>query len=95
MISTLLLTSGVLVGCFIMAHLTNHLVLEPIILGDPCEHDGAGTGTGRLFDLFYTTSSNSGYHPESSWFNFYFTTGVSALIGAFISYRSIRRKAVG
>ncbi len=63
--------------------------MEKIIIGDPCEYNTEGTETGQLFNLFYTISSNTGYHPEPSLFNFYFTTILSSMIGLMVAYKQL------
>ena len=84
-------TFGILFTCFICFQLLNHSIIENIIIGDPCKYDVDKIKTGKLFDLFYTISSNTGYHPEPSTFNFYFTTILSLLIGICLSSRLIWR----
>lgn len=78
----------------ITCQIINHGIIGPIIIGDSCSYDVKGIKTGKIFDLFYEISSNTGYHPEPSLFNFYFTTGVGILIGGLISYKFLRRKII-
>lgn len=91
MIKKIALTLLVLVVSFIVFQLLNHLIIEKIIIGDPCEYDTEGNETGKLFNLFYTISSNTGYHPEPSLFNFYFTTILSFVTGLVFAYRQLWR----
>jgi len=88
------LTLGVLILSFILTQLINHLIIEKIIIGDPCDYDTIGNDTGKIFDLFYNSSSNTGYHPEPSLFNFYFTTVASILIGYCICYKTIWKRTI-
>lgn len=89
MIKKVLLTLLTLLVSFIFTHLINFFVIGNIIIGDPCDYDTKGKKTSTIFDLFYNVSSNTGYHPEPSLFNFYFTTGVSLLITTFLAYKLI------
>lgn len=89
MIRKVLLTLLTLLVSFVFTHLINFLLIGKIIIGDPCDYDTKGKDTSKLFDLFFTVSSNTGYHPEPSFFNFYFTTGVSVMIATFFAYRLI------
>ncbi|MES2380964.1 MAG: polysaccharide biosynthesis protein [Bacteroidota bacterium] len=89
MIKKIFFTLLILIVSFIVFQLLNHLVIEKIIIGDPCEYDTEGNETGKLFNLFYTISSNTGYHPEPSLFNFYFTTILSTVIGLLVAYKRL------
>ena len=89
MIKRILATVIILFLSFILAKLVNHNFIEKIIIDEKCEYDIENIKTGKLFDLFYTISSNTGYHPEPSLFNLLFTVFISLLIGIFISYRFI------
>ena len=86
MIKKIFSTTGVVLLSFITLQMLNHLIIEKFIIGDPCKYDTEKIETGKVFDLFYTISSNTGYHPEPSAFNFYFTTFFSVLIALYISY---------
>jgi len=87
----IVLTLLIVVVSFITFQLLNHLIIEKIIIGDPCEYDTEGNETGKLFNLFYTISSSTGYHPEPSLFNFYFTTILGILTGLVFAYRQLWR----
>lgn len=89
MIKKIFFTLLILIVSFIVFQLLNHLVIEKIIIGDPCKYDTEGNETGKLFNLFYTISSNTGYHPEPSLFNFYFTTVLSSMIGLMVAYKQL------
>jgi len=81
-------------GCVMGLYFLNFFVLSPIIVGDPERYDTDGIKTGKLFNLFYEISSNTGYHPEPSVFNIYFTLFVGVVLGGWIAFKwskSIRK----
>lgn len=92
-ISKIVLTIGILIISFIILQLINHEIIEQIIIGDSCKYDTDGVQTGWIFNLFYTISSDTGYHPEPSMFNFIFTTIFSLFLGSISSYYLIWKKS--
>jgi hypothetical protein len=89
MIKKILFSLLILITSFIVFQLLNHLIIEKIIIGDPCDYDIEGKETSKLFNLFYTISSDSGYHPEPSILNFCITTTISIIIGLLITYKQL------
>lgn len=71
----------------ISACLLNYLLLDKVIIPDPCYYHGHDTTW--LFDLFYDITSADGYHPFPSVFNFIFTISAGGVIGYFV-YRKWR-----
>jgi hypothetical protein len=67
-------------------------VLSHIVIGNEEAYDTEETATSPIFDLFYTISSDTGYHPEPSNFNFLFTIVAGMALGILISYRMIWRQ---
>lgn len=86
-LSIFLITISVFV-CFAL----NFGVISNLIIGDECKYDTQNIRTSTLFDLFYTISSETGYHPEPSYINFVFTFCVGLLIGIFVSLLFLRKK---
>jgi len=78
-------------GCVIGLYFLNFLVLSPIIIGDPEKYDNDGIKTGKLFDLFYEISSNTGYNCEPSSFNVYFTVCLGVILGGYVAFRWSKR----
>jgi hypothetical protein len=87
-------TIVILLISFLIAYLINYEFVENLIVGDECKYDTIGIKTTRLFNLFYEISSNTGYHPEPTKFNFYFTSGCSFFIGLVVSYRLFWMKRI-
>ena len=87
MMRKILFTSIILIASLIIVQVINHSIIEKVIFGDSCEHNTGTIKTDGIFNLFYTVSSNTGYHPEPSLFNFMFTTSVGLIMGVFFSYK--------
>ena len=68
----------------------NYTIITPIIIGNKCEHDIGKNELTKLENLFFEISSNTGYHPEPTSFNFIFTAIMGFIIGSTI-YRIISR----
>ena len=67
----------------------NYAIIEKLIIPDRGNFDEA---TGKVFDLFYDISSNTGYNVETSLFNGIFTITIGILIGILYSYKTVWRK---
>ena len=84
--------------CFLVSLMTstlalfvvNYTIITPIIIGNKCEHDIGKNKLTKLENLFFEISSNTGYHPEPTSFNFIFTAIMGFIIGSAI-YRIISR----
>jgi len=62
---------------------------------DGCGQDVSDeTAENPVFKLFFKISSDTGYHPEPTSFNFYFSLLIGAAIGLWFSRRVIRAKSV-
>jgi hypothetical protein len=72
--------------CLVIAFLVNFAIITPLVLGDLCRYDTGQITTGKLFDLFYDITSESGYHPEPSLYNIYLTGILGIVIGINLSY---------
>lgn len=62
-------------------------IIDKIVIKDACKYDTSNTSSSFVFNLFYEISSNTGYHPEPSYFNFGFTAILGLLLGLFLSYK--------
>lgn len=82
----------VLLLCVFLSYAINFNILDPFIVGDPCKYDTDHIKISALFDLFYTTSSDTGFHPEPSGLNFGVTILTGLLIGVYTSGKFIWRK---
>jgi hypothetical protein len=81
----------IVVGALIMLFL-NFSVLNSIIIGNEETYDTANIKTSKTFELFYTISSDTGYHPEPSNLNFIITILTGVIVGGLTSYRLIWRQ---
>ncbi len=70
----------------------NFGIITNYVVGDECKYDTRDIETSKLFDSFYTISSETGYHPEPSYFNFVFTFCIGLLIGISVSLLLYRKK---
>lgn len=86
-VSLLLIFVGVAIAYFL-----NYSILNNIVIGNEEAYDTQHIETGFIFNLFYTISSETGYHPEPSYFNFLLTTLVGVIVGGFMSYKFIWKK---
>lgn len=82
----LLTSTAVIPTSVIIAFLFNYSMLNDLIIGNEEAYDTSHVETGVLFNLFYEISSNTGYHPELSHFNFAFTAIAGLLVGCALSY---------
>jgi len=71
------LVSGLLVS-FVL-----HFMIEGILIPDPCAYHGEKTT--QFFDLFYKMTSDEGYHPSPTTFNYVLTITLGLLLGFFIN----------
>lgn len=74
----------------VLAFVFNFLVLDKILIPDPCyyhTHD-----TNRVFDIFYELTPAEGYHPFPTKFNFIFTAIFGAIFGLTFSIYKLRKR---
>ena len=57
----------------------NYIIITPLIIGDKCDLD-----QNKFDELFFEISSNTGYHPEPTTFNFILTAIIGCIIGSII-----------
>ncbi len=60
----------------------NYLIITPLIIGDKCDLDQ--NELTKFDELFFEISSNTGYHPEPTTFNFILTAIIGCIIGSII-----------
>ena len=76
-----------------IAIVINFCYISEWIIGEGFEYDiDSDKGSSSLFNLFYTISSDTGYIPDISCFNFCFTIVVGVVLGFLISRKIIWRK---
>ncbi len=75
--------SGMIIVFFL-----NYGLLEYIIIPDPCYYHGEETT--KLFDLFYKFTSDEGYHPSPTTFNYILTIALGIASGIFTYYQIAR-----
>jgi len=85
--STLILIAGILIAFFL-----NFSIINNAIIGNEEAYDTTSIKTSKFFDLFYTISSDTGYHPEPSYFNFIFTALIGIFVGGLIAYKLMWRQ---
>lgn len=92
------LAFGIVVGgSILISHLVNYLTVVPCVIGDECDYDVGKCDRGKVFELFFEQSSDTGYHPEPSLFNCVFVTLIGAMVGVcifkiIVHYRLPKRK---
>lgn len=90
-IKTIFKSSLIIITSIIILHIVNYIVERLVIIGDPCKFDKSDNELSATFKLFYTISSNTGYHPEPSLLNFSLTTLIGFILGIFISYKTLKK----
>lgn len=86
-----IITLSTIAGIF-LAVIFNFIVLENILIPDPCYYHSHDTN--MLFDLFYELTASEGYHPFPTRFNFILTICIGALAGFTLSKRLIRKRSL-
>jgi polysaccharide biosynthesis protein len=84
-------------GSILISHLVNYLIVVPCVIGDECGYDVGKCDRGKVFELLFEQSSDTGYHPEPTLFNFFFVTLIGAMVGIcifkiIVYYRLPKRK---
>ena len=51
-------------GAILISHLVNYLIVVPCVIGNGCDYDVGKCDRGKVFELFFEQSSDTGYHPE-------------------------------
>jgi len=77
--------AGLLFCCVIglVAAFVLDLFIAGMIIPDPCEYHSKETTW--IFDLFYRKTSDEGYHPSPTTFNYVLTIALGLLLGIFIN----------
>lgn len=66
----------------VIVFLFNYLLLEALIIPDPCYYHSHDTT--KLFDLFYELTASEGFHPTPTMFNLVITLVIGAVTGLVI-----------
>lgn len=66
----------------------NYLIITPLIIGYKCDLDQ--NELTKFDELFFEISSNTGYHPEPTTFNFILTAITGCIIGSIV-YKILTR----
>jgi hypothetical protein len=80
-------------GGTILAFVFNFLILENILIPDPCyyhTHD-----TNKVFDIFYKVTAGEGFHPFPTKFNFIITATIGAICGLTFSINKLKKRDAG
>ncbi|MFC2489966.1 MAG: polysaccharide biosynthesis protein [Prevotella sp.] len=67
-------------GAILISHLVNYLIVVPCVIGNGCDYDTGKCDRGKVFELLFEQSSDTGYHPEPTLFNFFFVTLVGTMV---------------
>jgi hypothetical protein len=72
---------GLLCCCFLglISAFILQLLLDAILIPDPCAYHGEETT--KIFDLFYKITSDAGYHPLPTSFNYILTIAIGLRLG--------------
>jgi len=84
-----ILSSIIIIASILILYYLNFSILTNFIIGNECNYDSANIETSKLFDLFYTISSDTGFNPEPSYFNFFITAVVGLSIGIYLSFKLV------
>lgn len=66
----------------------NYIIITPLIIGDKCDLDQ--NELTKFDELFFEITSNTGYHPEPTTFNFILTAIIGCIIGSIV-YKILTR----
>ena len=66
----------------------NYIIITPLIIGDKCDLDQSELT--KFDELFFEITSNTGYHPEPTTFNFILTAIIGCIIGSIV-YKILTR----
>lgn len=91
-ISVAILSCAITMASIVILYWFNYSILTNLIIGKECNYDSANIETTKLFDLFYTISSDTGFNPEPSYFNFIITAVVGLSIGIYLSLKLIIKR---
>jgi len=72
----------IIIICSILSLFLNFAVIDKLIIPDPCYYHT--NEMNPILNLFYTSSSASGGHPEMNLFNIIFTIIIGGLIGKLV-----------
>lgn len=77
--------AGLLVCLFLglLVSFVFHFLAENITIPDPCAYHSRQTT--KSFDLFYKMTSDEGYHPSPTRFNYVLTIALGLVLGVFIN----------
>lgn len=67
----------------------NLTIMTPFLLGDLHKYDTGDKEITPLFSLFFEISSNTGYVPEPSVFNFILTIVLGSIMGLFVGRKAL------
>lgn len=56
-------------GAILISHLVNYLIVVPCVIGNGCDYDAGKFDGGKVFELLFEQSSDTGYHPEPTLFS--------------------------
>lgn len=90
LLNIFILSICLLISIFLLYFL-NYSILEQFIIGDEHKYIVGNSEPNFIFNLFYEISSDTGYHPEPSYFNFVFTFILGCSLGLLFFYKVIRR----
>lgn len=82
--------SGFTIIGIIVIFLFNYLLLERIIIPDPCYYHSHETT--KVFDLFYEFTSSEGYHPTPTKLNLILTLITGAMAGLLFGLKLTKKK---
>lgn len=63
----------------------NFMFLNDLIVDDTAKFDSENPSLSQFFNLFYLVTSETGYQPEPSKFNFFITGLIGLIFGVFVS----------
>jgi hypothetical protein len=90
-VKSILVTAVFIIAGSILAFLFNFLLLDRMLIPDPCYYHTHEAG--KLVRLFYEFTSHSGGHPFPTIFNFIFTIAAGGTIGYFLARYLMKRKS--
>lgn len=75
-----------------LLYFLNYSIFSQLIIGDERKYFVGDFEPSFIFNLFYEISSDTGYRPEPSYFNFIFTFILGCSLGLLFFYKVIWNK---
>lgn len=88
----LLFLFAMLLG-IIFSFIINLLIIDKLVIGDPCRFHNKDIETGKVFDFFYVMNSSTGFHPEPS-INYFMLLLIAGIVIGIVAYLKFQSRFI-